>query len=152
MRPFYCVFHSVFTAEGHVAVGPFWRPSYGRLDTACLFMQWTLVAVITVIHQHNPTHNYIKFDRNIIGTIRRLSKRLASTNKKVTEVCQKVLCGIHAAKIIQLVANKASPQHNLPSIALFAALYNAWTHAQANERSSGTILTVSACSDAVFCP
>jgi len=33
-----------------------------------------------------------------------LSKRLASTNKKVTEVCQKVLCGIHAAKIIQLVA------------------------------------------------
>jgi hypothetical protein len=27
-----------------------------------------------------------------------------STNKKVTEVCQKVLCGIHAAKIIQLVA------------------------------------------------
>jgi hypothetical protein len=33
-----------------------------------------------------------------------ISKRLASTNKKVTEVCQKVLCGIHAAKIIQLVA------------------------------------------------
>jgi hypothetical protein len=30
-----------------------------------------------------------------------ISKRLASTNKKVTEVCQKVLCGIHAAKIIQ---------------------------------------------------
>ena len=28
----------------------------------------------------------------------------ASTNKKVTEVCQKVLCGIYAAKIIQLVA------------------------------------------------
>ena len=33
-----------------------------------------------------------------------ISKRLASTNKKVTEVCQKVLCGIHTAKIIQLVA------------------------------------------------
>ena len=33
-----------------------------------------------------------------------LSKRLASTNKKVTEVFQKVLCDIHAAKIIQLVA------------------------------------------------
>jgi hypothetical protein len=33
-----------------------------------------------------------------------ISKRLASTNKKVTEVCQKVLCSIHAAKIIQLVA------------------------------------------------
>ncbi|MHC4144799.1 MAG: hypothetical protein ACYSUD_08470, partial [Planctomycetota bacterium] len=30
-----------------------------------------------------------------------IAKRLASTNKKVTEVCQKVLCGIHAAKIIQ---------------------------------------------------
>jgi len=27
--------------------GPFRRPSYGRLDAACLFMQWTLVAVIT---------------------------------------------------------------------------------------------------------
>jgi hypothetical protein len=47
LRPFYCVFHSVFTAEGHAVGGPFWRPSYGRLDTACLFMQWTLVAVIT---------------------------------------------------------------------------------------------------------
>jgi len=33
-----------------------------------------------------------------------ISKRLASTNKKVTKVCQKVLCGIHAAKIVQLVA------------------------------------------------
>ena len=33
-----------------------------------------------------------------------ISKRLTSTNKKVAEVCQKVLCGIHAAKIIQLVA------------------------------------------------
>ncbi|MCH7559036.1 MAG: hypothetical protein IIB56_16510 [Planctomycetes bacterium] len=33
-----------------------------------------------------------------------ISKRLASTNNKVTEVCQKVLCGIHAANIIQLVA------------------------------------------------
>ena len=32
-----------------------------------------------------------------------ISKRLASTKKKVTEICQKVLCGIHAAKIIQFV-------------------------------------------------
>lgn len=29
-----------------------------------------------------------------------LSKRLTSTNKNITEVCQKVLCDIHAAKII----------------------------------------------------
>ena len=32
-----------------------------------------------------------------------ISKRLAIAIKKVTEVCQKIPCGIHAAKIIQFV-------------------------------------------------